>query len=109
MLVPAPGPVDLVVIGIQPEHLRCRHIGGRKLLTVHPRFARGLDDVVPGEIVTLSDVAVDATGRSSLMVGTITRVRLDAAEFGSCTEKAGTLPSRRRTSQTLTMPSPSSE
>lgn len=82
MLVPAPGPVDLVVIGVQPEHVRCRHIGGRKLLTVRPRFARGLDDVVPGEIVTLSDVAIDASGRSSLMVGTITRVRLDAAALG---------------------------
>lgn len=82
MLVTAPGPLDLVVVGVQPEHLRCRLVGGGKVQTVRPRFGRGARDVVPGEIITLADAFRDGSGRSSLLVGTIADVRVDAAALG---------------------------
>jgi hypothetical protein len=82
MLIPVPGSLDLLVVTTQPEHLRCRPLGGGKLTTVHPRDGMGLDEVVPGEIITLTGMSRDGTGRSTLLVGDISAVRLDAAALG---------------------------
>lgn len=74
--------VDLVAISVQPNHLRCRPLAGGALITVRPRGGQGLRNVVPGEIFTLTEVSKRAEGRISLLVGTITHLRLDAAALG---------------------------
>lgn len=78
----ATAPINLVVVTCQPRHLRCRPPGGGGLMTVHLRGALGVRDVVPGEIITLSEVSRNTDGRTALLVGTITGVRLDAAALG---------------------------
>ena len=73
---------NLVVVTIQPEHLRCRPLAGGKLHTVHLHGGQALHEVVPGEIITLTSASRDGTGRASLLVGEITAVRLDATALG---------------------------
>lgn len=80
MLIPVSGSSELVVVTVQPEYLRCRPLGGTRLRTVHLRGRAGL--VVSGEIITLTGVSRDGTGRSSLLVGDLASVRLDAAALG---------------------------
>lgn len=74
--------IELVVVRLEPGLLRCRPLGARALVTVRPRFGEGAADVVPGEVVTLSEVTTTVRGRSSLLVGTIADARLDAAALG---------------------------
>jgi hypothetical protein len=72
-------PVELVVLSVKQKAARCRLLDSDRVLTLR---AKGLSDLVPGQVVTVAPKKQWRYGNHPYLSGDVVSVRIDVAALG---------------------------